>query len=223
MWGQNWNTMIWGGVGAGAVPALGFWLTLLLGVALGATGLFLVRKGHTRTVVLLGVVLVVVAPISAVAVPFTFSNGTTADATQVNANFASVTPVTGFSYVNGSPTGGAVWPILGTAFTAPRTMVCTVTTTVTTTLSETVAGVAILFPSISENASLSFASGAPIGGTPVVYLMPAAGTGVYQATQTVQYSVGSGLSVAFGVQMNTTGNFATSATNWKMYVVYSCV
>jgi hypothetical protein len=200
---------------------LGFWTVLAAGVVLGATGAWLLRRSRPRTAALVGGALAVLLPLSAVAVPFTFANGTVADATQVNANFAALAPVNGFSYVGGTPSG-SFWPIMTPTFTASRAMVCTVSTTVTTTMSDTVSGVAILFPSKSENGSVASASAPPLGGAPVVYLMPGAGTGVYQASQTVQYSVGAGSTVAFGVQMNTVGNFATAATGWKMAATYTC-
>jgi hypothetical protein len=89
MWGLNWGQMIWGQ--APPVPTLGFWGVLLLGAVLGAVGVRQLRAGRSRLVggVALGLALLV--PISARALPFTFTNGTVADATQVNANFAALT------------------------------------------------------------------------------------------------------------------------------------
>jgi hypothetical protein len=88
MWGLNWGQMIWGQ--ATPVPAMGFWGVLLLGAVLGALAVRQLRAGRSRLVggVALGLALLV--PISARALPFTFTNGTVADATQVNANFAAL-------------------------------------------------------------------------------------------------------------------------------------
>jgi hypothetical protein len=79
--------MVWGQ--AAAVPALSFWLALLLGVALAVVGAKRMRGAPPRKVWIVGL-LALLVPVSAWALPYTFTNGTVADATQVNANFAAL-------------------------------------------------------------------------------------------------------------------------------------
>jgi hypothetical protein len=79
--------MIWSQVSA--VPAVGFWGALALAALLGAVGVRRLR-GKARLAGAGALALVLLLPISARAVPFTFTNGTVADATQVNANFAAL-------------------------------------------------------------------------------------------------------------------------------------
>jgi hypothetical protein len=79
--------MIWGQ--SAAVPALGFWGTLLLGAVLGGVGVRRLR-GRSRLAAAGALALALLLPISARALPFTFTNGTVADATQVNANFSAL-------------------------------------------------------------------------------------------------------------------------------------
>jgi hypothetical protein len=88
MWGQSWGQMIWGQVQA--VPALGFWGTILLGAVLGALGTRRLRGARPRRAAAVALAVALLVPISARALPFVFSNGTVADATQVNANFAAL-------------------------------------------------------------------------------------------------------------------------------------
>src|SRR5262245_43375966 len=87
MWGQNWGQMIWGQ--AAGVPALGLWAVLLLGAVLGAIGVRLLT-GRPRTLGAIVLAFAILIAISVGAVPFAFTNGTPADATKVNANFASL-------------------------------------------------------------------------------------------------------------------------------------
>jgi hypothetical protein len=80
--------MIWGQLVA--VPALGFWGAMLLGALLGGLGVRRLRGARPRVVGALALALALLVPISARALPFTFTNGTVADANQVNANFAAL-------------------------------------------------------------------------------------------------------------------------------------
>jgi hypothetical protein len=81
--------MIWSA--AVAAPALTFWTTLILGAMLGGLGVSRLRRPRPRTVGMIVLALALLAPIVARAlVPNTFTNGTVADANQVNANFAAV-------------------------------------------------------------------------------------------------------------------------------------
>jgi hypothetical protein len=91
MWGQAWGTMIWGT--APPVPAMGTLSLVLLGGLLALVARHAIRRGASaRGTALLAAVATVGVAWSALAqsggmLPFTFSNGTVADATQVNANF----------------------------------------------------------------------------------------------------------------------------------------
>jgi hypothetical protein len=97
MWGLNWGQMVWGQAQAAAVPAVGFWGVIVLAAALGAWGVRRLRGPRPRVVASVALVLALLVPISARALPFTFTNGTVADATQVNANFAAVVAAQGLA------------------------------------------------------------------------------------------------------------------------------
>jgi hypothetical protein len=88
MWGQNWGQMIWGGTAA--VPALGTWGAIFVGALLLAFGVRRLRGPRPRVVGAVALAFAVLLPLSARALPFVFANGTVADATQVNANFAAL-------------------------------------------------------------------------------------------------------------------------------------
>ena len=86
MWGQAWGSMIWGN--SAVVPAVPPGSMVLLAGCFMLIGvLFAKRRNRTAMLVLVAVGI----PLSARALglPYTFSNGTTADAAQVNANFRS--------------------------------------------------------------------------------------------------------------------------------------
>jgi hypothetical protein len=90
MWSQNWGSMIWGR-SSPAVPLLGPLGLLLLALVLMVSGALISRHPSARR--LMGkatLVLLLLVPVSALAVPFTFTNGTVADATQVNQNFSTL-------------------------------------------------------------------------------------------------------------------------------------
>lgn len=85
----DWGTMLWGS-GAPAVPTLDGWGLLLLSAVLVVTALLmLVKRRAPRTTLVLFVALVVplAGYATTISMPYVFSNGTVADATQVNANF----------------------------------------------------------------------------------------------------------------------------------------
>jgi len=91
MWGQNWSTMIW--TAASAVPAIQFWGAMALGAALMFFGSQAVKRGASpRAIGLIALVIASVLPITGAlaSLPFTFTNGTIADANQVNSNFNSL-------------------------------------------------------------------------------------------------------------------------------------
>jgi hypothetical protein len=90
MWNQNWGSMLWGGAPQ-PVPLLGLLGLVLVAMLLMVLGGILLRSPAAgRRMGKATVLLVLLVPLSAFAVPFTFSNGTVADANQVNQNFASL-------------------------------------------------------------------------------------------------------------------------------------
>jgi hypothetical protein len=90
MWGsENWGEMIWGSV---AIPTLPVGvLPLLMLCCFLAAGYFL-RPGRRgwRSYVVAALALALPLSVAAVTLPYTFVNGTIADATQVNANFEAL-------------------------------------------------------------------------------------------------------------------------------------
>jgi hypothetical protein len=221
MWGQIWGQMLWSG--GRAVPALGFWSTLALGAVLGAAGARLLRRPRPRALGALVVALAVLVPITARAISLiTFTNGTVADANQVNANFAALTPVTGFNEVLVSGTVGNVQDVFAPAFVAPRALTCTVSI-------ESALGVTAISPSgdafvraaMNQNGSISYALAPPANViVPAGYLLNSASNLI--AAQTRQFSVATGATVAFGCELHADGDFA-AAINQLCTVVYSCV
>jgi hypothetical protein len=90
MWGSaNWGEMVWGGV---AVPTLPLpMLLLLMGCCFFAGG-HLLRPERRNRRSFLAAALLIMLPLSvaAVTLPYSFQNGTIADADEVNANFAAL-------------------------------------------------------------------------------------------------------------------------------------
>lgn len=90
MWNEVWGEMYWG---TSAVPGPGaLWLVLVAVVLLTVGRRALRRSGARPLAVLLlaGLVVVPIAAWAAVTLPHSFSNGTVADADEVNANFAAL-------------------------------------------------------------------------------------------------------------------------------------
>ncbi len=93
MWNELWGQMKWQQAAA-SVPA-GSWLfALLLAFMLGLVAQRLLARSSvgSRSLIIggLGLLLMMVAGVAHAVVPFTFVNGTTADAGQVNQNFAAL-------------------------------------------------------------------------------------------------------------------------------------
>jgi len=93
MWGMKWGQMIWGTT---AVPALSSLALLLLSVLLLVIGYRMGKRQRAPRwlpwLTAIGAALLPVAVVRATTftVPFTFANGTVADATQVNANMTTI-------------------------------------------------------------------------------------------------------------------------------------
>jgi hypothetical protein len=95
MWGQNWGQMIWGRASA-SVPALSGVALLLLSLLLLVIGYRLGKRQRAPRwlpwITGIGAALLPAAVVRATTftVPFVFSNGTVADATQVNSNMSTI-------------------------------------------------------------------------------------------------------------------------------------
>ena len=87
MWGQDWGALVWS---SQAVPLMGPAGWLLLGAAMAAA-LLRVRRRAPGALAGVAVLAVAALPLAALAaqivLPHTFSNGTPADADEVNENF----------------------------------------------------------------------------------------------------------------------------------------
>jgi hypothetical protein len=216
--------MIWGRAAA-SVPALGFWGVLLLGAVLGAVGVRLLRGARPRALGVLALALAIAIPLSAGAVTLiTFTNGTVADANQVNANFAALTPVSGFNQMTlGFTAIGSQSDLFTPSFVAPRAMTCTVSVETSVVASSAPVGTALVRATKNENGVISFAFGPPQNGSLGVGLaLTVAGGPSWNMTQTRQFSVSAGSTVSFGSRIIATGDF-TSATSMIAAIVYNCI
>lgn len=90
MWGSStWGQMVWGGTVVPSLP-LGMLVVLMLACFL-AGGYFLHPTRHDQRNTIVALLLSAIPlSVGAVTLPYAFTNGTIADATQVNANFAAV-------------------------------------------------------------------------------------------------------------------------------------
>jgi hypothetical protein len=223
MWGQLWGQMLWGR--ATPVPAIGFWGALLLGAVLGALGVRLLRGARPRTLGALALGLALIIPISARAITLiSFTNGTIADANQVNANFAALTPVSGFNEMVSLPAIGAQSDILSPTFVAPRAMTCTVTVETSVLVPASPPGGTVFVRAIkNENGVISYASAPPQNGAVGVGMSLTAGGGNgYNQVQTRQFPVSAGATVSFGSRIFANGDFV-NATNLFCVLVYNCI
>jgi hypothetical protein len=92
-WGENWGEMIWG-LGGIPLPVLDGWGLLLLPTVLVSMALLLIakRRGPRMTLVMFVALAVPLTAYAAtIGVPNVFSNGTVADADEVNTNFTVLT------------------------------------------------------------------------------------------------------------------------------------
>jgi len=91
MWGSDhWGEMVWGG--AAAVPLLGPYGFVAMGICF-LVGAWIVHNRHrTHWLAMMTATVLAIGPLVALAVtlPHTFSNGTVADADEVNANFSAL-------------------------------------------------------------------------------------------------------------------------------------
>jgi hypothetical protein len=162
-------------------------------------------------------------PLTAFAVPFTFTNGQVADANQVNADFAALTPIQGSSSFSPSfappGMGGFFFPT-SPAFTAPRSLTCIVTAEATGVTGGPGANGAI----VGFNTAIQIGSTQTAGSAINLYfgLGPTNGIDInFSATYTQVFSVSSGATVSFGVifpQVIISQIFQTNVTT-----IYNCI
>jgi hypothetical protein len=214
MWGQKWGEMIWNR--ASAVPAIGLWGALVLGCVIGMVAVVLLRSA--RKTGLLVSLLVLLLPLTAVAtVPFVFTRGTIADASQVNTDFAAVIPVRGRTTTSTSINGTAATYVFPTSsFTPQYDMNCIVTVQP--------------FVAASSGSVISWNTAIKVGSTPSTGPSPGPGlftmTAIpsigpeqnYVSTFTEMFSVTHGTSVSFGAQFTGSGGIYQPEVN----VVYDC-
>lgn len=90
MWGANWGEMTWGGgVASATTVPISAWALVTLGVVIGVIGTLASRNRSMRVFSIM-IVSLLPALAVALALPHTFTNGTIADANQVNANFSAI-------------------------------------------------------------------------------------------------------------------------------------
>ena len=92
MWGaENWGEMIWGGVQG--VPLMGPFGFLAMAICFLVGGWIVQSKRRSHSLIYLAGSALLVVPLAAMAaliLPHTFTNGTVADADEVNQNFSAV-------------------------------------------------------------------------------------------------------------------------------------
>jgi hypothetical protein len=85
---EQWGSLVWGGASIPAMP-----ITMLLGMVacfLAGGWFFQPSRRSRRSITVLVLLAALPLSIAAVSVPYTFVNGTIADAEQVNANFSAL-------------------------------------------------------------------------------------------------------------------------------------
>jgi len=216
MWGQKWGQLVWGHVAS--VPALRFWSVLILGALLGIVAVRCLRQPRPRRLGMFILALAMLIPISVRAVPFTFANGSVADATQVNADFAAVTLLTG-SGVGFNPAPSAVATVFGAFLVAPRALTCVVHVSAQiTTNTASPTGDASMSALKNENGLNS----RPTDNLDAGFARAALGTNTWMVTNTGLFTVASGATVNFGCFVTTTGQFSTAFSALSCRVIYEC-
>ena len=124
MWGtENWGEMIWGGVQM--VPLMGPFGFLAMAICFVVGGCIMQSKRRSRWLTHLAATALLVVPLAAVAavtLPNTFTNGTVADAGEINANFdALVAEVNSLTHIRGFVQLDGDGPFFGGGFTILRT------------------------------------------------------------------------------------------------------
>lgn len=170
---------------------------MLLGVVLGVVGLRRLREVRPRSLGAAALALALLIPLSARALTLvTFTNGTVADANQINANFAALVPVSGINTMQSNGAGSFTGLLATPTFVAPRAMTCTVSADSWLRASLTDPPPRLDLAKI-ENDVGAVTHAAPSGSSqPTPYA--SADHFEYTATQTRQFLVGAGHTIAFG-------------------------
>jgi hypothetical protein len=133
-----------------------------------------------RTAALVVVGLALLVPIAARAVPFTFTNGTIADASQVNANFAAVNTTTvrvGIGLSGITVQSGNQWVFLGQPVQFTTTTAQRITGAVSASWTLGDGNTGLVYEALCYRVAGSIAAPAPFVGTPDTQAAPAASPG----------------------------------------------
>ncbi len=93
-WGQVWGDFLWATQATAEVPIISSpWMYILLIVSLMGIAAYALRhrRSAVAPILIVGLALPIIVHAAQVTLPFEFTNGTEADATQVNANFDALT------------------------------------------------------------------------------------------------------------------------------------
>jgi hypothetical protein len=170
------------------------------------------------------IAVAILLPVSARAVTLiTFTNGTVADANQVNANFAALQPISGAAVALLSTIPLNVTPHIDLpAFTAPRTMTCIVS----------LQGFIFTINPVTPAFGPLFVGSMSVNGAGVLtdppssdhdsYFTKGADPTTWQAFQTSRYTIGAG-SAAVGADFAVAGTgLDTSGGSLVLKGVYTC-
>jgi hypothetical protein len=211
--------MIWSGK---AVPAAGLWAVLALGAILGGVAVLSLRRARPRTIGAAILGLAVLIPISARAITLiTFTNGTVADANQVNANFAALTPIDGTYAAVPVDNIGSSTTQVSPSFVTPRSMTCTVyAESYLGPVGSTSPGNSALMEAVLVvNGTLTKSTPPP--RSEEVATGYNSGVGLWHSAQTRLFTVPAGATVSAGCYTLVNGGFLGS-NQLSCTVVYNC-
>jgi hypothetical protein len=188
---------------------------MILGGLLGVFGVLVLRS--RRKLAIATLILGLLIPVTAIAgVPFIFANGTIADASQINADFAALTPIQGKSTVTDIMVSGDPFVFASTpsVTAAPRNLTCLVTVE-----ANGVAGFSA--QPIQMKTAIKVGSTQTAGPENNLFFSfgpNVSGDNNYFGTYTQVYTVNAGSSVTFGAYIVPSTNFQVNVT-----AVYNCI
>jgi hypothetical protein len=228
MWSQKWGQALWSGM-VSAVPAMPTWGLLLLGALLALGFRHVTARGpRGRLAGLVALALAAIAvPLSAGAMgplPFTFTNGTGADANQVNANLTALrdainqtAPFAGQSgqypkFLATSSVAQNTFLWSTPVFIPPRNVVCSVTLDTSFETDGTPITWAGINFTASEQNGVSVVDGNGTAASVSLF-------GNYQSVVTRQVPIAANTPVRFGCRLDSANRLQTVRCN----VVYTCL